>query len=313
MVTLITTLAVSLIATHAVVPPTPGPLVVAENLKVNLGLFILYGSVIMLIAVLVGGWLFGSWVGRNAPYYSDDPAQPAVTSTTESAATKETDQPGAVLSFGLLALPIILILLNTVVGVMAKGTKAANLFAFLGDKNVALFLSVIIASLALKPYFTDKVSSILSRAVQSAGMILLVTGAGGAFGAVLKESGVGDYLVQTMKDWNMPILLLAFLFAQLLRAAQGSTTVALVTTSSVLGPVVAGLDVSPLLVALAICAGGIGLSLPNDSGFWVVSRFGNLDVRDTLRTWTVGGTITGIVSLILVYILSLFQGILPGL
>lgn len=111
----------------------------------------------------------------------------------------------------------------------------------------------------------------------------------------------------------MPVLLLAFLFSQILRVAQGSTTVALVTTSSVMGPLAPSLGVSPLLIGLAIAAGGIGLSMPNDSGFWVVSKFANFDMRDTMKTWTIGGTVAGVTALIMVYILSLFHGILPGI
>ena len=312
MVTLVTALAVGLIATHSVVPPTPGPLVVAENLGVDLGLFILYGAIVTLVATLVGGWLYGTWIGRNAVHYQEASDVPGEV-RAEAAATQENAVPTATLSFGLLALPIVLILLNTIMGVAAKGTGVARFFAFIGEKNIALFVSVILASVALKPYFAEKVGDIIRRAVRSAGMILLVTGAGGSFGRVITTSGIGDYLVKTMTGWHMPVILLAFLFSQILRMAQGSTTVALVTTSSVLGPLVASLGVSPLLVALAICAGGIGLSMPNDSGFWVVNRFAGFDMRDTLRTWTAGGTIAGVVSLIVIYILSAMQGILPGI
>ncbi|MDN5710512.1 MAG: GntP family permease, partial [Planococcus sp. (in: firmicutes)] len=117
----------------------------------------------------------------------------------------------------------------------------------------------------------------------------------------------------TMQSWSIPVLLLAFIFSQILRASLGSATVALVTTSSILGPMVAELGVSPILLGLAICAGGIGLSLPNDSGFWVVNRFGKLTVPQTLLAWTGGGFIAGVTALITVFILNLFSGILPGL
>lgn len=310
MITLVTALAVGLIATHAAVPPTPGPLVVAENLKANLGYFILYGAIITLIAVLVGGVLYGRWIGRNAPPYQESSAEGQTAVTSDFG---ERTLPSALLSFGLLLLPILLILCNTVFSVTAEGTSVARLFAFLGDKNIALFISVIAAIVLLRPFVKEKTNEILGRAIKSSGIILLITGAGGAFGSVIQASGIGDYLVETMTNWNMPIILLAFVFAQILRMAQGSTTVALVTTSSVLGPLVAQLGVSPVLVGLAISAGGIGLSLPNDSGFWVVTNFSGFDVRDTLKTWTMGGTIAGLVSLILVLVLSLFQGILPGL
>lgn len=311
MMTLITALAVGLITTHAVVPPTPGPMVVAENLRANLGYTILYAILVSVIAVLVVGVVYGRWIGRNAPPAEDD--LPGEAEAASPAERGRDNLPGSFLSFGLLALPILLILANTVVAAAAPGTGAARLFAFLGEKNIALFISVMAAMLTLRPYFRDETNKILANAVKACGTILLITGAGGAFGSVVQASGIGDYLVQVMTSWNMPILILAYLFAQILRMALGSTTVALVTTSSVLGPVIAQLGVSPVLAVLAICAGGIGLSLPNDSGFWVVTNFSGFEMRDTLKTWTVGGTLAGLVCLALVLVLSLFQGILPGL
>ena len=116
-----------------------------------------------------------------------------------------------------------------------------------------------------------------------------------------------------MQNWSIPALLLAFIFSQILRASLGSTTVALVTTSSILGPLALDLGVSPVLLGLAICAGGVGLSLPNDSGFWVVSRFGKLTVPETIKAWTIGGFIAGLSALGMVYLLSVFSGILPGI
>lgn len=131
-------------------------------------------------------------------------------------------------------------------------------FSFLGDKNIALLIGVIVAILAMKPYLKDSIENVISRAATSAGMILLITGAGGSFGKIINESGIGNYVVETFSRMNIPMVVLAFVLSQLLRAAQGSTTVALVTTSSILGPLAAKLGVSPVLVGLAICAGGIG-------------------------------------------------------
>ncbi|MBE0602140.1 MAG: GntP family permease, partial [Deltaproteobacteria bacterium] len=108
-------------------------------------------------------------------------------------------------------------------------------------------------------------------------------------------------------------IVLGFILSQILRAAQGSTTVALITTSAILGPVVATMGVSPILVGLGICAGGIGLSLPNDSGFWVVSRYGGINEADTIKAWTIGGTICGVTAFIVVLILNMFSNVLPGL
>jgi len=190
---------------------------------------------------------------------------------------------------------------------------AAAIFGFFGDKNIALLIGVIVAMVTMKPYIKKSVNELITVAAESAGLILLITGAGGAFGQIINDSGIGKYIVETLKDWSVSPIVLGFILSQILRSAQGSTTVALITTSAILGPVAATMGVSPILIGLAICAGGIGLSLPNDSGFWVVSRYGGLDEADTIRAWTLGGTICGVTAFIVVLILSMFAGALPGL
>lgn len=309
----VTALAIGLIAAHACVVPTPGPLVVAANFDLNLGLFFIYAVVMTIPAVLVGGYLYGKHLNRTI---TEGPGA-AITEldADEMAALNGNKKlPGGLLSFGLIILPIILILLNTLSGVLcAEGSFMRGLFSFVGDKNIALFITVLLGGWLLKPYITEDVDEVYMTAIKAAGMIIFITGAGGAFGNSIKATGIGDYLVQTMTSWSIPFVVFGFLFSQLLRSAQGSTTVALVTTSAILGPVVASQGGSPMLVALAICAGGIGLSLPNDSGFWVVNRFSNFGMKETFQTWTVAGTLCGLTAFGMVLILGLFQGVLPGL
>ena len=153
----------------------------------------------------------------------------------------------------------------------------------------------------------------MSDGADKVGLILLITGAGGAYGGILQASGIADFITGFFGNFNIPILVLCFVISQVLRCAQGSTTVALTTTSAIMASAAATSGVSPILCAIAICAGGIGLSLPNDSGFWAISRFFHIDVTDTIRGWTIGGFIAGVTILIFVSILSLFQGVLPGL
>ena len=196
---------------------------------------------------------------------------------------------------------------------LAKGSPEAKFFAFIGDKNIAMLIGVLTAMVVLKKYIAKPMSEVVAEALASAGVILLITGAGGSFGQIINASGIGNYIVKSLSGMNMSLIVLGFVLSQILRAAQGSTTVALVTTSSILGPIAAQMGASSILVGLAICAGGIGLSLPNDSGFWVVNRFSGLSVQDTFKTWTIGGSIAGIVTLIGVLVLSMFTGILPGL
>lgn len=116
-----------------------------------------------------------------------------------------------------------------------------------------------------------------------------------------------------MQDFNVPLILLGFILSQILRAAQGSATVALVTTAAILAPSITAVGASPVLVGLAICFGGVGLSLPNDSGFWVVNRFSGFTFPQTMKAWTVGGFVAGLTGLAVLLVLSMFQNVLPGL
>lgn len=316
MMTLTTSLSVGLIVTHGMIPPTPGPLIVADNVGASVGFYILYGIIVSIPAVLVAGVFYAKWIGKNKPVYSNADEDSEVQSKgneniTDSIGEKKEISAG--LSFGLLLFPIVLIVIGAFLDLQNYDNILTNTLMFIGETNVALFISVLVTAFMVRPYLKEKTSSLYKDAIESGGLIILISGAGGGFGAVLNEGGIGNYLVELMTGWSMPILLLAFLFAQILRAALGNTTLALITASTVLGPMAAELGNSPLLLGLAISAGGIGLSLPNDSGFWVVNKFSNLSVKDTLKTWTAGGTIAGVTALGMVYVLSLFEGILPGL
>lgn len=297
-ITFVTALAVGLIVSHSMVIPTPGPLVVADNVGVDLGIFLIFGVIVAAAATLVGGYGYGTFIGKRMKI--DDVKEEIEDLEGEVGAKKQITKK---LSFGLLLLPIVLILSNTVAQLLIADNPLADFFAFVGDKNVALLISVLVALIVLRPYIAGDYAVQFNQSMADAGSILLITGAGGAFGAVINASGMGDYLIEMMTGFNIHILLLAFIFTQILRASLGSATVALVTTSSILGPQIADLAVSPVLLALAICSGAIGLSLPNDSGFWVVNRFGNLTVPQTLKAWSLGGFIAGLTGLTLVYIM----------
>lgn len=312
--TLTTALAVGLAATHGLVAPTPGPIVVADQVGASLGLFIAYGLVVAVPAVLVAAIFYAQWVGRNKPVY--DPATHGVAAKDLDGSEAEEDS-GPKISTSramfLLALPIVIILVGAFVGLADIDHPIANAIEFIGDPNMGLLIGLLVTAVGVRPYLREKASVLYQKAIADGGLVILISGAGGAYGGMLNESGVGDYLVKTMTGWSIPILLLAFLFSQILRVSLGNTTLALITASTVLGPMAFELGASPILLGLAICAGGIGLSLPNDSGFWVVNKFSGLSVAETLKTWTVGGTIAGVTALGAVYVLSLFQGILPGI
>lgn len=321
--TLVTALAVGLITTHAMVIPTPGPIAVAATMGVNIGWFLLYAIIVSLPAVMVGGVLYGKYLGTQDAYREDFAnafeEEMEGDEAPVGAAAEARNLPFGSLGIFLIFFPIFIILLGTVAGmVFEKGTAAYIFFNFIGDKNIALLLGLFMAFFCLRPYLQAAFHDLVNEACTQSGIILAITGAGGAFGKIINETGIGKQLVEGMTGLTdgtgVAILMACFVISQVLRAAQGSTTVALVTTSAIFAPVLASLSgVSAILASLAICAGGIGLSLPNDSGFWVINRFGKFDVPGTMRVWTVGGTISGVTALVVILILSMFTNSLPGL
>lgn len=307
-------LGVGTIVGHALVIPTPGPLAVAANMQANMGGFIFYSIVIAFPAALMGGWLYGKKFEKYSAYEMNEEELREHLADEKSKIGVAT--PSFSLSMGVLLFPILLILLSNVLGLfIPKNTALFDYLAFVGDKNIALLMGIIVAVATLKKYLQKTVGELIIEAADSAGLILLITGAGGAFGSVINASGIGTFLVATMSGMNVTPIVLGFTLSGLLRVSQGSTTVALVTTSSILGPAIVATGASPVLVGLAICAGGIGFSLPNDSGFWVLSRFSGLSVNDTLKSWTAGGSIAGITAFLLVLVLDAINRIvaLPGL
>ena len=229
--------------------------------------------------------------------------------------SKPGERASGVLAIGLILLPIALILIGTVVSTIVGDSNPALTAAcsFIGDKNIALFIGVVVAIFALKKYFKRPLDDILTEAAGQAGMVLLITGAGGSFGAIINATGIGEYIVNMMSNFNVPLIILGFVLSQILRAAQGSATVALVTTSAIVAPSISSMGASPVLVGLAICFGSVGLSLPNDSGFWVINRFSGFTFPETIKGWTLTGFVSGLTGLVVVLILSMFTGVLPGL
>ena len=312
-------LGVGLITTHAMVIPTPGPVAVAGTMGINMGFFLLYSIIVSIPAALVGGLVYGKWLG-NRPQFKDDFGKAFADEDIDDSVLESSDNlPSGGLGIALSVLPIAIILAGTIVCmVVPEKSTAYTIASFLGNKNIALLIGVIVALAALHKHITEDFNEIVTNATTQAGSILAITGAGGAFGQIITNSGIGDKLAKGMSGAiggsAFVIMIMAYLICLILRAAQGSTTVALVTTSAIFTSILASMPgVSPVLVAIAICAGGIGLSLPNDSGFWVINRFGRFDVKDTIKIYTVGGTITSLTALVCVLILSLFSGVLPGM
>lgn len=328
MVTFACAISVATTCTYALVIPTPAPLVVSESLGLDVGIFFLYALFTAFIATLVGGILYGKFLDKQdkkrGHFYTfeDLEDETAVSnegygvdgSMEEVAVSTLQKSPTFMKSISILLVPIIFILLGSFVPLaLGQANPIVPIVKFLGDKNVAMLIGVMYAAFISRPYIKRGISEIMNDAADQIGLILLITGAGGAFGKVLQATGIADYIAGSLSQFSIPILILCFIIAQIIRCAQGSTTVALMTTASILAGTIASSTVSPILCAIAICAGGIGLSLPNDSGFWAISRFFKISVADTIRGWTVGGFIAGLTALGVVSILALFQNFLPGL
>lgn len=228
---------------------------------------------------------------------------------------------GAFLGSLPLAVPLVLIVLNTVTAAIDRDQQGAlsgdydpsswtTPFAFLGNPVVALVIGAVLAIYVLLPRWTprNKVQSWLADAAASAGLILLITGAGGAFGQVLRDSGVGDALAEAVAATSLPAFLVPFVIATVVRIAQGSGTVAMITAASVTAPLVTNLGIDPVVAVLACTSGSMVFSYFNDSYFWVVTRFTGIEGTAALKGWSGITTAVWAGSIPLLFILNMVMG-----
>jgi len=299
----------SLAVTHAFIPPTPGPIAVAEIIGADLGWIILFGFIVGLPTTWIAGIVFGKYISKKI-----FAAVPSDQLQIISTATEKITAPPVFLILALILFPLLLIVTNTVLSVIHPIADGANppiwltIIQFLGHPIIALILSTLLAIYGLGVYCgvsVEKLQEVSIKALQPAGIIILITGAGGVFKQMLVETGAGEMLAQQFIQYNIMPLLAAFIVALLIRLLQGSATVAMITAASIMEPILATLLLSPQLLALTvlgIAAGASGFSHLNDSGFWLVSRYLSLNEQQTLRSWTV---MTGILALVAFMILLL--------
>lgn len=294
-------LSLGLLATHSMVPPTPGPLAAAEALRADLGLVILFGILVSAVALLAG-WLFSITVAARVTNSGDS------TSEDEGKAPPEKESPSAGRSLIPILLPLILILLRSV-GQVAS-LPGGDIINFLGQPVVALLIGVLFAfTLPGKPALSMLSSGgWVGEAITSVTGIIVITAAGGAFGRVLQESGIADVVGSHLSEAHLGILL-PIVIAAALKSAQGSGTVAIITTAGIMAPLMGsfGLDspASRALVVTAIGAGGMMVSHANDSYFWVVTQLSGLSVKQGYRLQTLGTFVQGSVAAGAVWVLSL--------
>jgi Gnt-I system low-affinity gluconate transporter len=291
-----------LAAAHAFVPPTPGPIAVAVILEADLGLVIIAGLLAALPAIAVGGALFAETRLKKRP----------VTAVEQDIIEPQTDTPkvGMLAAILALALPIVLVASGTVWKMSAGADNVPEAVSFLSHPFVALLLSVGLyyayAYRALKISTSDLNTASL-KALEPAGAVVLVTGAGGAFKQVLIDSQAGAAIAEMASNFDISLLLFAFLIAALVRVVQGSATVAMITAAGFTAPLLQVGNVSDFdraLTVIAIAGGATVLSHVNDSGFWLVNRYLGQSVGETLKSWTVISSIVGCVGFVVAMTLS---------
>jgi GntP family gluconate:H+ symporter len=293
---------------HVFLPPHPGPVSATELFGADLGVVMLIGLVVAFPAWYLSGYLWGKFVNSRYPMIVPD-----LFGATDEDQPKNPPKAGTVIA--ILLLPLVLIFLNT--GLNALGSVGAvdrdevwvQALMLIGTSPVALLITALIAMLVLGKFRGETGSAIeklVENTLGTVSSVILITGAGGMFGGVLRASGIGDALSETLDGVGLPLIFAAYLIAVALRVAQGSATVALVTTAGLLAPAVTSAGYSVIdtaAVTLAAAAGSVFASHVNDSGFWLVGRLMGMDVKTTLKTWTVQQAIESVVGFAIVLVI----------
>ena len=300
MSTMAVALSSGLYATHTFVPPTPGPIAAAGNLNADIGIVIVFGLIISVPAVLAG-YLWATKIGKK--YY----VEPVYAIESQQ---NESNLPGSIDSFAPIVVPIVLITLKSIADFpnhLFGDGMLKMFFDFFGDPTVALLIGVFIAFRLIPQWKEEYINKWVGEGLRNAASIIMITGAGGAFGSILKATAIGDYLSTSLSHYQLGILL-PFIIAAALKTAQGSSTVSMITTSALVSPMLAELglasDAARALTVISIGAGAMIMSHANDSYFWVVSQFSGLDTTTAYKTHSMATLVQGVTSIIVIFILS---------
>ncbi len=305
-------LATGLYATHTFVPPTPGPIAAAGNLGLegNLGLVILVGLPVAIITALAGN-LWARRFSKATPEGESTEDFEAQMAAFENQKEELGTLPSSFMALAPIGLPVLLIMLGSIANFPSKPLGTGELFtivAFMGTPLVALLCGLVVSLGLIKGNLASTFNERIVAGITAAAPILLITGAGGSFGAVIKATDVGDYLGTSLSDLGVGIFM-PFLVAAALKSAQGSSTVALVATSALVEPLLGDLGLSSemgrVLTVMAIGSGAMTVSHANDSFFWVVTQFSRMSVGQAYRAQTLATLIQGITGIALVFGLSL--------
>ncbi len=290
---------------HAFIPPTPGPVLVATMLNVDLGWVILIGIICGTVAMIIAGPVWGSICGKkyNVPVPEHIANQEDI---------DESKLPSFWMIVSIILIPLLLIVLKSVAGVVPALSGIQPVVAFLGEPFVALLIATVIAMLLLglkRGYKMAELEKIMTKSLEPTGLILLVTACGGVLRYMLQYSGLGDVIGNAVSSANLPLVVIAFIVAALVRICVGSSTVAMTMAAGIIAAMPGIGAYSPIYLACvtaAIAGGATVCSHFNDSGFWLVKSLVGMDEKTTLKTWTIMETLVGASGFIVALIISFF-------
>ncbi|HEX4770662.1 MAG TPA: gluconate:H+ symporter [Bryobacteraceae bacterium] len=284
----------ALTITHALVPPHPAPAVAAQLMGADVGRTILYGALLSVPLMVIGGIFYGRWIsGRISPPI------PAIAGAELTRSESQSAPPSLLLTVSLLLLPVLLILGGTVSDVIQLPGRTA--YKFLGHPFTALLITALAAMLflgRLRGLKGERITKVATEALAPLATLLLIISGGGALKQIIVDSGIGPYLGKLLAGSPLSPLLVCFLTSAGLRAAQGSATVAIVTAAGILAPLMKQVHgYTPEMLVLAVCCGGTMISHVNDAGFWLVKEYMGMTVAETLRSWTGMKIVMGVIGI----------------
>jgi Gnt-I system low-affinity gluconate transporter len=300
-----------LAVTHSFIPPTPGPVAVADIINAQLGWVILLGIILGFPTAVIAGPIWGKYISKKIYL------EPPFDFDKEPKDFDPKNFPSFRMIAIIISIPLLLILVNTFTGLaVSKEVVPKSIWTdsleFIGHPFSALIIATLIATYFLcfkRGMGKQKILDLSTKALGPAGIIILITGAGGVLKQVLVDSGIGQIMAESMANSALPPILLAWLLAAVVRVTQGSATVAMITAAGIIAPVISefGLnDPQRALIVIAIASGATLLSHVNDSGFWLVGKYLGMNEKQTLQSWTVMETIIAICGLVFTLLASLF-------
>lgn len=285
-------------AAHTLVPPTPNPLAAAEILNFDLGIMVIVGLILGLVSAIISIKIYTILLDKGM--WNSQKDETGIEVYEETKTSTEENQPSFFMSLLPVVLPVILILIGTVVGAVMEETP--GWIAFISNKSIALLIGALVAYLvSSKNMNREERESSVTEALKSCGIVLMITGAGGSFGAIISATGLADMLAGTIQNISAsPVvaLLIAFVIAAIFRIALGSGTVASITTMTIMASVPAAVGMHPVWLAIACLSGSLSCGHVNDSGFWVSANLAGFTITGGLKSYTLGNAITAVFAML---------------